>query len=114
MKHVGIVRDPLYLKHSNGPGHPESPQRLEAIDRMINGFPAKDQLVPVTPRDATAEELEWVHDSRYIKRIERTKDSDYTMLDPDTGATADSYAAAIRAAGGTMPSVPGGDPGRDG
>ena len=105
MKCVGIVRDPLYLKHSNGPGHPESPQRLEAIDGMLDSFPARERLVTVPARDATTEELGWVHESRYIKRIERTKDSDYTMLDPDTGATSDSYAAAIRAAGGTVEAI---------
>jgi len=105
MKRVGIVRDPLYLKHSNGPTHPESPQRLEAIDGMLDRFPAKDRLVDIPARDATTEELAWVHESRYINRIERTKDSDYTMLDPDTGATADSYSAAIRAAGGMMEAI---------
>ncbi len=105
MKCVGIVRDPLYLKHSNGPGHPESPQRLEAINRMLEDFPQKDQLVAITPRDATIEELAWIHESRYIERIEKTRESDYTMLDPDTGATSDSYDAAVRAAGGMLEAI---------
>ena len=62
---VGLVRDPLFLLHSNGPGHPEAPERLKAIDRMLEGFPAGDQLAALPPRDATHEELSWVHDEAY-------------------------------------------------
>ncbi|UCF99625.1 MAG: histone deacetylase [Spirochaetaceae bacterium] len=102
MNTVAIVRDPIYLKHSNGPMHPEGPERLVTIDRMLSEFPLKAQLGDVPPRDATFEELAWIHEEAYIRRIESTKYSRFTVLDPDTSATSDSYAAAIRAAGGMM------------
>ncbi|MBA7610675.1 Histone deacetylase-like amidohydrolase [subsurface metagenome] len=105
MNRIAIVRDPIYLKHSNGPGHPEGPQRLQAIDRMLEEFPLKGQVTDIPARDANPAELAWVHEREYIKRIEQTRNRGYTMLDPDTGATADSYAAALRAAGGTMEAV---------
>ena len=102
MNTVAIVRDPIYLKHSNGPMHPEGPDRLVTIDRMLSEFPLKGNLTDIPPRDATFEELAWIHEQGYIRRIERTQGSSFTYLDPDTSATSDSYAAAIRAAGGTM------------
>jgi acetoin utilization deacetylase AcuC-like enzyme len=105
VKNIGIMRDPIYMKHSNSPGHPENPKRLEAINGMLEVFPAKDRLVDIPARDATFEELACIHDSKYIKRIERTKDQSYTMLDSDTGANSDSYAAAVRAAGGTIEAI---------
>jgi acetoin utilization deacetylase AcuC-like enzyme len=97
---IAIVRDPIYLKHSNGPGHPESPERLKAIDKLLKNFPWKSRIIDIPARQATFDELAWVHDSDYIKRIEMTKERSFTMLDPDTGATSDSYSAAVRAAGG--------------
>jgi len=102
MNTVAIVRDPIYLKHSNGPMHPEGPERLLVIDGMLSEFPLKEQLTDIPPRDAAFEELAWIHDENYIRRIEQTRESKFTVLDPDTSATSDSYAAAIRAAGGTM------------
>ncbi len=102
MDKTAIVRDPLYLKHSNGPRHPEAPERLLAIDAMLTRFPWKEQVEDIPARDATLEELAWIHEERYIRLIEKTRESSFTVLDPDTSATADSYAAAVRAAGGTM------------
>jgi acetoin utilization deacetylase AcuC-like enzyme len=102
MNTVAIVRDPIYLKHSNGPMHPEGPQRLVTIDRMLSEFPLRDHLVDIPPRDATFEELAWIHEESYIRRIEETQERRFTVLDPDTSATSDSYAAALRAAGGTI------------
>ena len=38
MQRVAILRDPLFMKHSNGPWHPESPDRLRAIGQMLAAF----------------------------------------------------------------------------
>jgi acetoin utilization deacetylase AcuC-like enzyme len=105
MNTIAIVRDPIYLKHSNGPMHPEGPERLVIIDQMLSQFPQREFLTDIPPRDATFEELAWIHEERYIHRIEQTQERSFTVLDPDTSATSDSYAAALRAAGGTMAAV---------
>jgi acetoin utilization deacetylase AcuC-like enzyme len=102
MNTIAIVRDPIYLKHSNGPMHPEGPERLVAIDKMLSQFPQREFLADIPPRDATFEELAWIHEESYIRRIEQTQERSFTVLDPDTSATSDSYAAALRAAGGTI------------
>ncbi|MBN1836938.1 MAG: histone deacetylase, partial [Spirochaetales bacterium] len=105
MEKVAIVRDPLYKKHSNGPWHPESPQRLEAIDGMLAAFPRRGELEEVPARDASFEELARIHTEGYIRRIEATRERDETVLDPDTSANRDSWAAAVRAAGGAIAAV---------
>ena len=105
MNRVAVIRDPLCLKHSNGPGHPESRQRLEAIEGMLASFPARDRLEPLQARDARFEELAWVHTPEYIRSIESTRGRPFTVLDPDTGAGPESCAAALRAAGGVLQAV---------
>jgi acetoin utilization deacetylase AcuC-like enzyme len=105
MNRVAVILDPLYLEHSNGPGHPESRERLEAIERMLASFPARDRLEQLSARDAQFEELAWVHTPEYIRSIEATRGRPFTVLDPDTGAGPESYAAALRAAGGVLQAV---------
>ena len=90
---------------SNGAGHPESPERLRAIDRRLASFALRDRLVELPARDARFEELARVHAPEYIRSIERTRERPFTVLDPDTGATSESYGAALRAAGGVLAAV---------
>ncbi len=105
MKPVAVVRDPLCLGHSNGPGHPESPERLQAIERMLSDFPLRGRLAHLPARDASFEELARVHTPEYIRRIEATRGLPFSVLDPDTSASAGSHAAALRAAGGVLAAV---------
>ncbi len=102
---VGCLRDPLFLLHSNGPGHPESPGRLQAIDRMLEASAFRDQLQVLPPRDATPGELSWVHDDAYVRRVAQTRGVPRTILDPDTSANAHSFESAVRAAGGVISCV---------
>jgi acetoin utilization deacetylase AcuC-like enzyme len=102
---VGVLRDPVFLLHSAGAGHVESPERLRAIDAMLQRFPLKECLLELPARDATREELCWVHDESYVRGIEQTAGRLYTELDPDTSTNEHSYAAAARAAGGVISSV---------
>jgi len=102
MGNVAILRDPLFRKHSNGPWHPESPDRLRAIDQMLAAFPRRGELLELSARDAGFEELARVHTESYIRQIEATRERELTVLDPDTSANRDSWAAAVRAAGGAI------------
>ena len=102
---IGIVRDPLYHRHENGPRHPERPARLEAVDRAIERFEYRDRLQDIEARDADHEELARVHSAAYIDRIADTRRRNVTYLDPDTSAGPWSYTAALRAAGGCIAAV---------
>jgi acetoin utilization deacetylase AcuC-like enzyme len=105
VKPVVLVRDPACLQHSCGPGHPESPARLQAIEAMLAGFPLPQRLAYLPARDASFEELARVHDAGYIRRIEATRGREPTVLDPDTSTSSGSWAAALRAAGGMLVAV---------
>ncbi len=103
MGNTGLVRHPLYLEHSIDDYHPESPQRLTSIYAMVEQvFPNRLTLIP--PREATPEELAWVHDKRYIESVARTAGR-FVRLDPDTGTSPQSYQAAIFAVGGMFAAV---------
>jgi len=100
MKPTGIVRDPVYLMHDMGVYHPESPERLAAIYRMIDEEGSSLNLMEIAPRDAEHEELAAVHDPRYVDQIAGTAGREDTFLDPDTTACPHSWSAAVRAVGG--------------
>lgn len=85
------------LGHRNGPGHPERPERLEAIRRMLSeSFP---QWPIQSGRDARREELALVHEPVHIDRLEGLREGPQRMLDPDTGFGPGSFEAALRGAG---------------
>ena len=61
MNRTGIVKDEKYLEHVMDPGHPESPERLRVIYKMLEEAEMKGPFETVKPRAATREELEMIH-----------------------------------------------------
>ena len=104
MRKTGIVRDYRYLEHYMGAGHPECPERLEAIYQMLDQE-MKDVLKNVHAREALKSELLYVHSSRHIDEIASTEGIESTYLDPDTQTSTGSYRAALLAAGGLCEAV---------
>jgi len=102
---TALVRDSLYLEHTNGSGHPERPERLQAIDEVIADAACAAELTDIPARDAGEDELARIHDRAYIARIAQTEGERFRMLDADTGAAPGSYRAALRAAGGVLAAV---------
>ncbi|MFC1983484.1 histone deacetylase [Chloroflexota bacterium] len=98
---VGFVYDPVYLKHDTG-HHPENAKRLETIISHLEQTGLKQQLTPIEPRAASIEELSLVHDEQYISYIRDVARRGGGWLDADTGMSADSYEAALYAAGGVI------------
>ena len=98
---VGIVRDDRYMLHRPGLVHPERPDRLKAIYKMLD----KDFASTVTniqPELATLEQIELVHTPTYVRKVLRTADRDFTNLAPDTPVCSKSYIAALLAVGGCI------------
>ncbi len=104
MKKTGIVRDNRFLDHFMGAGHPECPERLESIYRMLDQE-MKDTFINVPVRKADESELLYVHSPRYIDDIASTRGQESTILDADTQTSAGSYKAALLAAGGLCEAV---------
>ena len=98
---VGLVYDPIYLKHDTGQ-HVENARRLEAIISHLEQTGLKPQLTPIKPRPATVEELSPVHHEQYISYIQEVAQKGGGWLDADTVMSPNSYDAALYAAGGVI------------
>jgi acetoin utilization deacetylase AcuC-like enzyme len=102
MNRTGIVKDERYLEHVMDPGHPESPERLRVIYKMLEEEEMKGLFEMVKPRAATRAELETIHSPDYIDLVASTAGKPYYRLDMDTSTCAKSYEAALWAAGGLL------------
>jgi acetoin utilization deacetylase AcuC-like enzyme len=102
MNQTGIVKDNRFLDHMMDPGHPESPERLRVIYKMLEEPEMKGFLEEVKPRPATREELEAIHAPAYIDQVAQTSGKPYFRLDMDTSTCAKSYETALLAAGGLL------------
>lgn len=93
------------LKHSNGAGHPESPERLKAVLAGLEDSGLA--LERREAREATAEELGRVHPKAYLDRLLalETLEDGRVFLDPDTSAGPGSVRAARLAAGAAVQAV---------
>lgn len=87
--------------------HPESPSRLLAIKEVLEGDGVGREVSKIEPRAATIEELCNIHDRSYVERIEATAGGEMVNLDPDTVACADTWDAALYAAGANLVLVDG-------
>ena len=94
-----------YLDHTAGRGHPERPERLEAVLAGAEGAGLGEALVRVEPRPATREELERVHPPVYLDAVERFCRQGGGRLDPDTGVVPESWDAAVLAAGAGVDAI---------
>lgn len=105
MRRVGIVRDGRFLDHRTGVHHIEVPRRLETIYGMLDDSGLARDLVDITPRFASLEEIELVHDGAYVEKILDTAGEPLRYLDPDTVTSEQSCRAAFLAAGSVLEAV---------
>lgn len=100
---VLLLTDPALAAHA-WPGHPERPERLEAvIAGMADGARASGaQFVQRSGEPATLDQLSRVHDPRYPELLDMVGAGGGGWLDPDTYVVQDSAAAARLAAGLTV------------
>jgi acetoin utilization deacetylase AcuC-like enzyme len=102
MQRIGVVADPLYMDHHSANYHPENPDRLRSIYHMLEKEDMNALFESLIPREATLEELEWIHTPSYIQHIESTKGCGHRMLDPDTYVSSETYRVAKLAAGALL------------
>ena len=100
MSKTGIVKDTRYIEHRTGDFHPESHRRLEVIYEMLNDHDMVDKYTDVPVREATEEELLYIHSKDYIDLVASTAGKLSSYLDADTQTSPGSYLAALLAAGG--------------
>lgn len=100
---LGISAEDSFLLHHTGVGHPESPQRVTAVNEYLSTI--GDAIYRVESRTAAIDELSLIHSRPYIDMIMNLECSEPVMLDQDTVFSAHTREAALKAAGGTLASV---------
>jgi acetoin utilization deacetylase AcuC-like enzyme len=104
MARVALCRDPVFAEHDAGPGHPERPERLRAVDRGLEEAGLLPSLEALPARAATPEELRRVHAAAHVERIAAGAGR-HLRIDPDTAMSPRSHEAALRAAGSVAEAV---------
>jgi acetoin utilization deacetylase AcuC-like enzyme len=98
-----LFRHASSLEHKTGP-HPESPDRIEAIDTELS----RHDWLGWELREAPAVDLDVlkaVHSQRHVEAVQAVSERGGGSLDPDTVASEGTYVAALHAAGGACAMV---------
>jgi acetoin utilization deacetylase AcuC-like enzyme len=100
-----LATHPACLDHLTPAGHPERPDRLRAITRMLEQEQFQ-YLVRIEAPRAALETVELCHPRDYIDAIqEAVPKQGLVRLDADTTMSPGSLEAALRAAGGAVQAV---------
>jgi acetoin utilization deacetylase AcuC-like enzyme len=100
-----LITHPACLEHLTPMGHPERPDRLRAIERILEN----ERFQTLAREQAPAASLETIalcHPMDYIEAIrDATPKEGLARLDADTTMSPGSFEAALRAAGGATRAV---------
>lgn len=96
--------------HENPVNHPESPDRLNAIDKAIARSNLFSNLVNISPRTAQNADLCMIHSQSYVEHIERAaqtaqNENKLIQLDGDTFMSPKTYEVAKLAAGASFTAI---------
>ncbi|MCZ8100312.1 MAG: histone deacetylase family protein [Alsobacter sp.] len=99
------ISHPCFLLHQTPPGHPERPDRMRVVERILEHerfAPLEREASPV----ATTEALMRAHPESYIRALEDASPAEgMIQLDADTTMSAGTLEAAMRASGGAILAV---------
>ena len=101
MKKVGFIYDDVFLLHEMPPGHPESKDRLIAINNALQQSPHWKTMRHLKPQKADEEDILAVHRASYFSKILHFTG----YFDPDTYVSLHSVEAALFAAGAVISAV---------
>lgn len=103
---TGLIFDPIYKRHDTGRGHPECPERCDAVRKGIAHAVGQKDVAALHARDAADTELGYVHTAEYIATARRDIEQNRGVLSTgDTAISKESLAVAIRAVGGCLVAV---------
>lgn len=94
------------LKHDMGEHHPESPDRVKAIEDQLILSRIEPFLTYLDAPLATENQLELVHTKEHIKNIQVfVQENEHHVIDADTKMNPHSYQAALRSVGASIVAV---------
>jgi acetoin utilization deacetylase AcuC-like enzyme len=97
-----LITHPACLDHLTPMGHPERPDRLRAIERVLEGERFQALAREQAPA-ASVETIALCHPLDYIEHIRKaTPKAGMVALDADTSMSPGSFEAALRAVGGAV------------
>lgn len=100
---TALIHHPGCMLHDMGSHHPESPDRLTAVEDYLLATGLMQHLVTEIAPKVLREQLLRVHDESYIASIESASPQrGLAHLDPDTAMNPHSLAAALHAAGAVV------------
>jgi len=100
---TALLIDPVFKLHDTGPGHPERPERYDALTRAFERAGLTKSLLHVATRPATEDEVALVHTRPYIETVKRDVAAGARELSTgDTTISPRSLEVALDAAGGLM------------
>jgi len=97
---TAVVEDPRYREHRGPGGHPERPERLDAVHRAIEARRAA--VDSLAPRPASEDEILRIHSPDHLRGVADAAGHAPAQLDPDTYVSAQSYEVALLAAGASV------------
>jgi len=109
---TGYFTHPDCRKHEMGPGHPECPERLDAIEDRLLISGVGHALTRIEAPQASIEEMELAHGRMHVAALRGLSDTlieeieaggpRYAHIDPDTAMNVHSWNAILRGAGAAM------------
>lgn len=95
-----FISHPSCKRHEMGEGHPESPQRLSAIEQQLKQRGIWSSLTHLEAGKADRSQLTIAHTDAMLVHLYESAPSDgYAMLDADTQMNSSSLDAALHATG---------------
>ena len=112
MNKTGYFTHPDCWKHEMGAGHPECPERLDAIENRLLVSGVGDALVKREASSAPIADIELAHGRMYVAALRGLTDGlreeidaggpTHAQIDPDTSMNVHTWDAALRAAGAAI------------
>jgi acetoin utilization deacetylase AcuC-like enzyme len=104
-----LITHPCFVAHDTGPGHPERPDRMRAIDKVLAHDVFKDLVREEAPlREDVREQIERAHPVAYFEKIHAIATGPINgtrHIDADTVISPGSWEAALRAVGAGLHGV---------
>ncbi|MET3520702.1 histone deacetylase family protein [Mesorhizobium abyssinicae] len=100
-----LYTHPVFLEHLTPPGHPERPDRLRAIERVLDdeAFSALDRVKAPEGDQAT---ILYAHPENHVVRVRAAiPETGIASIDADTSASPKSWQAAVTAIGAANAAV---------
>jgi acetoin utilization deacetylase AcuC-like enzyme len=95
---IQFIINSLAKKHSNGRFHPESPHRIEVMEKWINSQSTNKINLEYSNESAKVDEVLSVHTDNHYRLIEKTRDIEsHFYFDADTAANSYSFDASMQA-----------------